>query len=745
MNFILKNRLLAALVLFMILLMPLSFVFYGCASKLQGNVTSNEPPEVGFVNSPPESTNFSRNSVIYWWGTDRDGIIDYFRYHVATVTQIGANTPENYIAGLSASADVWTIVDVDVVNSSPGTEKIIKLSADLSDPVNSYVLQYVFLQAFDEEGAVSNTAIRIFGRNDNPPNTIIFAPSSADIPFVNAPLKGGIITGVKLRWDGTDIIDYPAEPPPFEFHYRLYGPYDSTQYVQCSTQFMTKRYVTATGKIYKIGDTIVTCDTTVVYDTTATPDTTINCTTVTVSASTPATAFGRLEDYFYIDSPDFDTSAVFNKMVFESNNPLRNGADNIWVEKTTDTIFNVFKDYLPPPGGDTTIEMNYIFWVRSRDDAFVPDLVPAFKAVKVINPRFERGVLIVDMSTVLTPTKKWANSYLADSTAFTFWYNTIKKWADQYWDTSLYLDTLKIVGSNQRPDYFQAIRTGSEIPITWLLKHKLVVVCQEGITQPDFTRAGPNLYKAIDAGVNMWVAVRSLGGNGKNQPYDEKIMDFNYARYFGALITTYSAWGCHAFGPPGACLESRLEDFIGAYPKAGWPEISVDTARLHHKLRWADTTDLVNYPAVGWIEGQPNYGLPEVDWSVRTFGTELLYRYKSFYGGAHPLGSGDGYNYVFEAAPCAHRLNASFYRTVHMNFTPLTLDTIGAQILADSILNWLYDPTLGTTASQFDKTRYPDAALKISVEEARENYRRRAEEYELLNATKPEFVEGSEE
>ncbi len=761
MNFILKNRLLAALALFMILLVPLLMMFSGCASKLEGDQMTNEPPEVGFINSPPESTNFSRNTVIYWWGTDRDGIIDYFRYHVATVAQIGTNTPAQYIAGLVSDDNSWTVVDVDIVNSDPGTEQIIRLSADLNDPVNSFVLQYVFLQAFDEEGAASTIEWRIFGRNDNPPNTVIFS-STAEEPFVNAVSKGGVITGVKMRWGGTDLIDYPADPPPFEFHYRLYGPYDSAQYVQCSTQFITKRYLTATGKVYKIGETIVTCDTTILFpqqitcdtlpngDTTScdtvtgAPDTTINCTSLLVSNTTPTTAFGGLQDYFFTDSPNFpDSIPGLNKFVLQSRNPLRNNADSNWVEKTADTLFDVFKNFSQSGAGDTTIEMNYIFWVRSRDDAFVPDLVPAFKRVRVLNPRFERGVLIVDMSTILTPTRVWANSYSSDATARTFWYNTIKKWADAYGDPSLYLDVTTVVSGNQRPDYYQAVRTNSEVPISWLLKHKVVIVTQEGITQPNFDAVGPNLYKAIDAGVNVWVTARSLGGDNRNQPFTmgPPPGGLNYARYFGVGFSIYSGWGCHALNnSSGRCPTSRIEDFIGAYARTGWPEIAVDTFRLHYMLRWGpqDSTNN-NYP-LRWVDGQTNYGLPEVGWSVRTFGTELLYRYKSFYGNAHPRGRSATEDFIFEGAPVGHRLNAGLFRTVHLNFTPMVLDTIGGQAMTDSILNWLYDPTVGTAAMQFDKPRYPDAVLQISVEEARENYRRRVAEYELLNAAKKESV-----
>src|SRR5574341_908230 len=444
MNFILKNRLVAALALFLFLACLLSaIIINGCTTKFEGTQRSNQPPEVGFINSPPESTNFSRNSVIYWWGTDQDGLIDYFRYHVATTDKMGTLTPEQYIATMLDSAGAWTVVDVDIVNSNPGTNQIIKLSADLNDPVNRFVLQYVFLQAFDEQGLASAIVWRVFGRNDNPPQTVIFNPPAADLPFVNAPQKGGIITGVKMQWKGEDPIDYPTDPPPFDFHYRLYGPFDSSQYAQIKSQFFTKRYITATGKIYKLGDTIVTCDTTVIVpqqstcdslgncDTTSRPpDTTIKCTTIIVTINTPCTAFGCLQDYFAIDHPNFIANypdSIF--LVAQSRNPLDNTADSIWVDKTADTIFNVFENFVRTGPADTTIEQDFIFWVRCRDDALVPDLVPAYKPIRVLNPRYERSVIVVDVSSILTPTRKWSNSYASFAVSKGFWYNRSEEWA----------------------------------------------------------------------------------------------------------------------------------------------------------------------------------------------------------------------------------------------------------------------------------------------------------------------------
>ncbi|HEX2897421.1 MAG TPA: hypothetical protein VHP63_05150, partial [candidate division Zixibacteria bacterium] len=361
MNFILKNRLLAALTLFVLLALPLSIFFLaGCASKLEGEIMANQAPEVGFINSPPESTNFSRNSVIYWWGTDPDGIISYFRYHVATVDVIGALTIDQYIAGVQGQAGKWTIVPVDIVGGNPGTEKIIKLSADLADPISRYVIQYVFLQAFDEQGMASTIVWRAFGRNDNPPQTVIFNPPVGELPFVNAPTKGGIITGVKLRWAGTDPIDYPTDPPPFDYHYRLYGPFTNAQYAQIQSQFFTKKYVTALGKVHNLGDTIVTCDTTIIVpqqitcdslgncDTTSQPpDTTINCTTIVVKTTTPCSAFGCLQDYFAVDHPNYVSAFPdASYLVYQSRDPLDNSIDSIWVDNTGDTIFNVFRNFV---------------------------------------------------------------------------------------------------------------------------------------------------------------------------------------------------------------------------------------------------------------------------------------------------------------------------------------------------------------------------------------------------------------
>ena len=742
-----KNRLVSALQPFLLLIVPLSLLFVsGCRSDWQGEATGNVAPIVGFINSPPESTNFSGNSVIYWWGSDPDGIIAYFRYHVATVDEIGDPAPDSvllmeYIDKVNDTS--WTYIDVDVANSQPGTQEIIRLSADLSDPVNTFVRQYVFLQAFDEEGMGSRIASRIFGRNDNPPQTLLFNPLSLDLPFVDAVESGGIITGVKMSWKGEDLIDFPQDPPPFEFEYRLYGPYNDSVLNLVTSQFFTIRYVTSDGKVFKIGDIIIRCDTTITLpqltecDSTVSPpncstltlppDTAVTCDTLVVSLTTPSDARGGLEDFFDIENPLFTADSIFKSVVFQSSNSIDGGP---WVEKTSDTIFNVFATYKDSisnfPDRDTTVEMSFVFWIRCRDDAQVPDIVPAFKTVRVLNPRYEREILIVDGTEHLTITR-WSNRWVHADSARGLWYDVIKKWADSREGSSLYLDTSRTpqAGRHYR-DYLQTKRTADTVSLAALLQHKLIILYNESAKPAIIDEfVLPKIYKAIDAGVNVWVMMRAaVGPGGQTSSLSLNGASPNYARYFGVTQVVFTGWGCHAIGTNISCSPARIEDFIGATARQpGWVDMVVDTFRLRTMLNWSasSNTDL------HWDSTQLNYGLSEVGWSIRTFGTELLYKYKSFYGPTHPLGEA----YVFEAAPVAHRLNAGLYRTVHCNFTPIVLDTLAFQSMADSILNWLYDPSLGSGAPT-TKTRYYDSKLNLTIENARENYRARVEEYERM-------------
>ena len=70
------------------LLLPALF-FGGCSKNLDGDTYANEKPVVWFVNVPPEDSRSSVNPIVNWYGQDRDGQIDYYRYIVVREGDMG--------------------------------------------------------------------------------------------------------------------------------------------------------------------------------------------------------------------------------------------------------------------------------------------------------------------------------------------------------------------------------------------------------------------------------------------------------------------------------------------------------------------------------------------------------------------------------------------------------------------------------------------------------------------------------
>ncbi|NOY89080.1 MAG: hypothetical protein GXO93_06800, partial [FCB group bacterium] len=316
-------------------------VISGCTDTLKGQMNPNKKPIVSFVNIPPNNSDFSRNPQVYWIGSDIDGLIDYYRYYVTTASQVGSD-PLSFIQTVGDSA--WTYIDVDPSASDPQTTNIIPLKANLDDPVNSYVPQYIFLQAFDNDGNASDVAYRILNRNDNPPDTRISYIDTTK-PFVNSVFSGGIITGVQINWKGSDRKDYEELgliPPPFDFQWRLYGPYTQQEIQDIDSLFIKDVFVTEDARIFFIGDTLIRCDTLSVLDTNINGvDTTIfidSCDTIIFDATTKGTPFYHEDKLFLVDDSSF-VNSPYNKLVDTSSN----GIDS-WVQKTSDTIYNVYRN-----------------------------------------------------------------------------------------------------------------------------------------------------------------------------------------------------------------------------------------------------------------------------------------------------------------------------------------------------------------------------------------------------------------
>jgi len=711
-NQISRTKIVAALLAVTAVVIAGSIVLSGgCTKRLDGEVTANQKPIVYFVNVPPEGQRFSRNPVIHWVGTDRDGLIAYFRYHVATGADLGGLDPLDYIQ--TVPPEDWIRLDVDPKGPDPMTSNIVSMSANLTDPVLTYVVQYVFLQAFDEEGLGSDIAYRIFSRNDNPPTSFVLGFAPGTTPFVNSVTPGGIITGVKLRWIGDDPIDYPSDPPPFEFDWRLYGPYSDEELAVLQDSFMDSVYVTTDGGVYRMGDTVIRCDTFYV-DTAGNDQVELieECDTLVVSHSTPQSAFGGLEAFFRVDDPDF-VGSPYDRVQQRSDG---------WVTETSDTLWNVFSNY----HSDTTIEMQFVFWLRSRDDAKVPDLVPFYRTFPVIDPRYERDVAIIDFSK---PTPAGVNDPISRDTAKAYWKTTISRWADNTGREIVFDTTTIREGPLARydvsPDYiYMGKLSPNPAPIAELLKHKVMIIYDDVMGKPEDDQWA-TVYKSIDAGINAWVTARTIVRSARdNLDVTEDVPMYEYRFYFGVESVAYTGWLGHVDSIGTLSPKGNFQDFVGTFAinPDQWPDLAIDSALLHRRYKWYLFPQYQRIPY--WNADCP--GLPEVGWSVRSYGTDVIYLYKSCYGNTHPLGG----QYIFQGDPVAHRLTTSLFKTVHFNFTPLAMDTTTMQVVVDSVLNYLYDPTLGTSTSQaVRENRYPEAKVKVSLSEARRNYEKRCEDY----------------
>jgi len=97
-----------------------SYILGGCSKDIKGPPRVNIPPIVDFVNIPVEGAKFSTDTTIYWYGTDVDGFIKYFKLAVIESTTVGAD-PLAYLNRTPEDSVPWKILDVTLDN--PATKQ----------------------------------------------------------------------------------------------------------------------------------------------------------------------------------------------------------------------------------------------------------------------------------------------------------------------------------------------------------------------------------------------------------------------------------------------------------------------------------------------------------------------------------------------------------------------------------------------------------------------------------------------
>ena len=226
------------LVIFSLTILILS----GCGKmERKGTAPANVPPMVYFADVPPESTHFSINPRVYWYGTDIDGFITAYQYAVVVKDSLedlgGVQTIREFLHGIPPDSASWVdnitlknMVGAHIIAEPGGTSRNVMMYADMNPDI--YTPQYLFVRAVDNSGGVSDSVIyRLYYRNNHRPEAII-ENDSVFRASNHYCLDETTATwnGITLSWSGKDSLDYPnpRNQPNFQFKWELVGPFEFT-------------------------------------------------------------------------------------------------------------------------------------------------------------------------------------------------------------------------------------------------------------------------------------------------------------------------------------------------------------------------------------------------------------------------------------------------------------------------------------------------------------------------------------
>jgi len=215
-----------------------AMIFSGCGGR-KGQEPKNSPPQVFFANIPPESLRVSVSPRIYWYGTDEDGYITAYQYAVIRDSLIkiwgGLDAAKDSLEKIKADSASWInnttrmgIFGVPI-EAEGGHQANVRMYAEVNP--DSFAVQYIFLRAVDNAGGASEIKIRMYSRNNHPPQCAINVDNTfVSKSFYCLPETTQTWKGIELNWVGYDTLDYPdkRKQPDFYFKWELWGPYKDT-------------------------------------------------------------------------------------------------------------------------------------------------------------------------------------------------------------------------------------------------------------------------------------------------------------------------------------------------------------------------------------------------------------------------------------------------------------------------------------------------------------------------------------
>jgi len=627
----------------------------------EGSPPPNNPPVIQFANIPVDSTTFSTNPIIYWYGTDNDGTIEQYQYSVKHRDEVEeylqskgisgtVPLPELFIEHATDEEYDWTTIWVDSVQTStrgeirlyasfdtnwikiecdpPCVDSLIDCEIDsvgfengaiVYDTVNCVsrsIQQYMFIRAIDDDDDVSEIRYRQYLRNNHWPQTKIEnANQIAASVYYNLPLPISTYPGIGISWSGSDSADYPRNQPDFEYWWQVFGPFEAAEEAD----------TTPAKLVYDSGDTL-TLD-----------------------------GWGR--------------------------RPL-----GIWVTSQSTQLVGLWRN---EPESDTTRTGYFLFMVRSRDDAFATDPSPSWVTFRAIDAKLERRILFVDdlnylgNQEPLAPIGSGADGEVDDNLLR----NRIFEILRQATGGAVDMDETS-------SDYYRRVNgvpghPQSDLAPEMLARYELVLVVDDDAPSPVETSEQARLAEYMNIGGNVWVFGRNsflAAGKGPGQIREPQlypagpVADF----YFDVEESFLVVWGNQAtpkcnvdYSDPRPADEQcphewdfrdDIDDFVGAMPTEEnmgiFPILEVDTNL---------TKDFFIHPGVRDKAGIKDFRfktIPDANFLVAGTGAEPVYTYVSRYAGTRHM----------HEKPCAVRyIGPSAYdpifKTAWFAFSPYAIKT----------------------------------------------------------------------
>ncbi|GEM_PF-1682937 len=164
------NRIILALG---IVLLSVSALIFNCAPEsLKGILVENELPIISFSNIPWEDSTFSSSAVVSWYGIDSDGLIIAYYYKVVLADSIpGAPDDDSVAYYADFVLTDTTLISLDEWIMTDSSSCTVQLFA--SEDTTEILRQYIFIRCQDDAGDFSEIIYFNLFRANHIPQTIL--------------------------------------------------------------------------------------------------------------------------------------------------------------------------------------------------------------------------------------------------------------------------------------------------------------------------------------------------------------------------------------------------------------------------------------------------------------------------------------------------------------------------------------------------------------------------------------------